>query len=124
MAHFALLPLLHIGDHRLWMTEGDLIYRSDLITSPVVVPSGFETDLASIPIWIPEWVIQRNGRHRAASIVHDYLVRIWPLSERALADRIFLEAMSISGVPRWRRYAMYAAVSFQTARKKTREKLM
>ena len=115
MAAFLRLPTLHIGDKYQWETEGQLIYESDLCVPLIVVPDGFKTDLASIPRWVPELLVQRNGRHRKAAIVHDFMCRTWMLDARPLADRIFLEAMAVDGVPRWRRYIMYAAVRAMTA---------
>lgn len=121
MAEFLKLPTLHIGEKCLWRTEGVLEYQSDLLNYMIVVPDDFETDLASIPRWVPELLIQRNGKHRKAAIVHDYLCRQKGFN-RALADKIFLEAMHISGEARWRRYAMYSAVSLMTKWLKLRGK--
>jgi hypothetical protein len=110
MAKFIKVPPLKImGDGR-WQLADILIYESDLTILQIVILEGFETDLASIPSWVPEFLIPRNGRHRAAAIVHDYLCRNPTLEERSLADKIFLEAMKVDGVPAWRRYAMYYAV--------------
>lgn len=114
MAEFVRLPTLHIGDKCLWRTEGELEYWSDLVEPPIIVPDNFETDLASIPRWVPELLIQRNGKHRKAAIVHDYLCR-FPGFYRPLADHIFLEAMAVVGESWWRRYAMFGAVRVFTA---------
>jgi hypothetical protein len=121
MAEFILLPTLHIGDRCLWRTHGDLVYWSDIVPEPIVVPDDFETDLASIPRWVPEYFIPRNGVHRAAAIVHDYLCRFHGF-DRVTADRIFLEAMQVAGESRWRRYAMYTAVRLKTGLLKMRGK--
>lgn len=114
MAKFLKLPTLHIGETRQWRTEGELHYESDLVPHLIIVPDDFGTDLASLPQWVPEFLIQRNGRHRKAAIIHDYLCRAWPLNKRSLADKIFLEAMKVDGVPAWRRYVMYSAVAILT----------
>lgn len=113
MAEFIAIPTLHIDEDGLWQTHGSLIYKSDLVEQHIVVPEDFVTDLASIPRWVPEFLIQRNGRHRKAAIVHDYLCR-FPGFHRPTADKIFLEAMAVSGEARWRRWAMYLAVSALT----------
>ena len=121
VAEFVRLPTLHIGDKCLWRTEGELEYWSDLYTDSIIVPDDFQTDLASIPPFVPEWLIQRNGKHRKAAIVHDFLCRLEGFPRR-LADRIFLEAMAVSGEARWRRVAMYSAVSLMTGWIKLRGK--
>lgn len=115
MANFAQVPSLRIGRNHMWHLEGELIYESDLWPEAIVVPKGFETDLASIPRWFTP-LVPVNGDHRASAIVHDYLVRLEGF-HRPLADRIFLEAMKEAGVPGWRRYIMYWAVSVITLAK-------
>lgn len=122
MARFVKVPPLKImGDGR-WELAGILVYESDLTILQIVILEGFETDLASIPSWVPEFLIPRNGRHRAAAIVHDYLCRNPTLEERSLADQIFLEAMKVDDVPGWRRYAMYYAVRSVTIWRKVMRK--
>jgi hypothetical protein len=72
------------------------------------VPAGFVTDFASVPrfFWrlIPPW-----GRYGKAAVVHDYCYAE-RLYSRRRCDRIFLEAMGVLSVPRWRRIPMYLAV--------------
>ena len=79
-------------------------YRWDII-----VPVGFETDFASIPrlFWT---IVPPHGRHSKAAVVHDYLCR-YKLCDSKTAHRIFLEAMEVLDVPKWRRYLMYWAVA-------------
>ncbi|ADJ61757.1 DUF1353 domain-containing protein [Herbaspirillum seropedicae] len=74
----------------------------------VRVPAGTITDLASVPrcLWA---VFPPHGRYAKAAIVHDYLYESAIGSKRE-ADRIFLEAMVVLGVPGWRRWVMYLAV--------------
>lgn len=114
MAEFKRIPYLSIGRDGQWNLVEPCIYQSDLWEPLITVPAGFETDLASIPsIFTP--LIPKNGMHRAAAIVHDYLCRDKSFS-RPLADRIFLEAMKLLGVPTWQRWSMFAAVRLNTAR--------
>lgn len=121
MARFISIPPLEIGDKpEQWVLHENCIYQSDLLgddTKPVLVtvPTGFITDLASIPR-IFRFLIVKNGRHRAAAIVHDYLCRLKLDFSRVTADKIFREAMKVLHVPRLRRWAMYAAVRSNTAR--------
>ena len=60
---------------------------------PIVVPQGFETDLASVPrqVWhrFPRW-----GPWSGAAIVHDWLYRTKPNGvDRIQADRVFRDLM-------------------------------
>jgi hypothetical protein len=114
MARFIKVPPLKILGDGQWLLTDILIYESDLTILQIEILEGFETDLASIPSWVPEFLIPPIGRHWAAAIIHDYLCRTTPLKHRSLADKIFLEAMKVDGVQRWRRYLMYYAVSLVT----------
>lgn len=83
----------------------------------VIVPAGFDTDLASVP-WFARWLIASGGLHAKAAVVHDYLYERGLITgpggleapSRSEADGIFLEAMGVLLVPRWRRYLMWLAV--------------
>lgn len=80
----------------------------------VTVPADFPTDLATVPrsLW---WLFPpHDPRYAAAAVLHDYLYR-WRSEtgeafDRATADGIFLEAMLILGVPRWKALTMFVAV--------------
>lgn len=136
MAKFINIPPLDIAEEaEQWILTEDCIYQSDLPKdgkeikvlsvnghvedSPVLVTvyTGFPTDLASIPR-IFRFLIVKNGKHRAAAIVHDFLCRLKLHFPRVLADHIFLEAMLISGENRIRARLMFAAVRINTARLK------
>jgi hypothetical protein len=110
-----------------WILVDDCIYQSDLLGDDgkpcrVTVPEGFPTDLASIPRIFRLLIAVKNGKHRAPAIVHDWLCRLGLEFSRVTADKIFLEAMAVMGVPKWRRYAMYWAVRINTARLKLLKK--
>ena len=126
MARFIEVPSFDIYDENTgqwadpedWWLDGELIYQSDLIgedNEPVLVtvPDRYPTDLSSIPR-IFRLLFIKNGRHRPAAVPHDYLCRLKFEFPRRLADRIFLEAMKVVGVSRWKRYPMYWAVRSQT----------
>ena len=116
MAQFHNIPPLDIAEKaEQWVLVENCIYESDLWNQLIIVPAGFETDLASIPR-IFRFLIIKNGKHRAAAIVHDYLCRLGLEFKRSLADRIFLEAMKISGVSAIQRRLMYWAVALNTSR--------
>ena len=74
----------------------------------IEVPADYITDLASVPrvLWS---VFPPHGRYAKAAIVHDYLYAN-ALGTKQWADRVFLEAMTVLNVPRWRRTVMYLAV--------------
>lgn len=72
------------------------------------VPVGYITDLASVPraLWS---IFPPHGRYAKAAIVHDFLYAN-AIGDKAFADDVFLEAMTVLDVPRWRRLLMYWAV--------------
>jgi hypothetical protein len=75
----------------IWTLDRAYTRMTDI--GPIVVPKGFETDLASTPrqVWraFPRW-----GRWSGAAIVHDYLYRTQPPGvSRLKADAIFHRLM-------------------------------
>lgn len=129
MARFVNVPTFDIYDEETdewadedqWWTEGQLVYHSDLlgedgIPVQVTVPDKFMTDLASIPRfpWGLRTLLIRNGHHRIAAVVHDYLCRLGLEFPRRLADQIFYEAMRLRNVPPLRAKVMYMAVRANT----------
>ena len=74
----------------------------------VTVPAGFVTDFTSSPqmLWniIPQW-----DRYGKASILHDYLYFSKEKSRKE-ADKIFYEAMLVSGVKKWKTKIIYWTV--------------
>lgn len=74
----------------------------------IVVPAGFECDLASVPrvLW---WWASPDGKYRAAAVIHDFLYRTQECSRRA-ADAVFYHAMRAAGVRRTQALAMWAGV--------------
>ena len=75
----------------------------------VEVPTGFVTDLASVPQWAWSSGVRPEGPYAYAAIVHDYLY--WMQERpRAEADAIFLIAMEDSKVAPGLRKRIYDAV--------------
>lgn len=99
--------------------------------------TGFITDLASIPKWIPKWVARSIDLTSGAPLYHDALYRsggdtfssdfidheVWtsngnagtwtPVTgawSRDESDRLFGRMMREAGVPRWRRRSAYRLV--------------
>lgn len=105
-----------------WLEER-LVYYSATYDEEIIVPSGFETDLASIPR-AARILIPKNDSHRAPAIVHDWLCRqAKSHADRKKADKIFLEAMHdvdlamrpnpfMCAIYSVRRRTMYTAVRF------------
>jgi len=81
----------------IWVCK-PLIYESDILQQTVIVPDGFETDLASVPR-IPLVFWFWGGRSHREGVLHDYLYRkdSIPVVARDVADRIFYEAMACRG---------------------------
>lgn len=125
MAHFLNSPNMRVIGKRNFKLSEPMMYDSDIV-GRVRVPAGFVTDLASIPR-IFQSLIPVNGKHRLAAIVHDYLVRGGATIggkqiDRAVADKVFLEAMTILRVNWLKRRLMYRAVALATTWLKLRGK--
>jgi hypothetical protein len=72
------------------------------------IPSGIDTDFASIPRGM-RWLIPRVGDHGMAAVMHDWLCE-YKIVNRKKADKLFLEAMKTSGVRWLKRRTMYFGV--------------
>lgn len=84
-----------------------LIFESKTL-GKIIVPRGFDTDGASIPLFFNEvWKI--GGVKMAPAVLHDYLYRT-QICTRQEADKVFLEAMECAGVSKFKRTSMYYAV--------------
>ena len=78
-----------------WMTLAPFTYDSDVYGRSITVPAEFITDLASTPRLIPIAYAIAGGRARGPATLHDYLYQHPDWEDRALADRIFAEAMRV-----------------------------
>lgn len=85
-------------------------YRIGSMESKIIItiPIGFSTDFASTPKFM-HWLIPPTGIYGKAAVLHDYLYSTGMYS-RQQCDDIFLEAMLVLGVPKWKAYSMYKAV--------------
>jgi hypothetical protein len=90
------------------MLDAPLVYESEVAGRIFVVPTGFETDLASVPR-LPLAYMLFGGVGDAAAVVHDFLYSTQEVS-REMADDVLEEAMRVSGVAGWRRYPMWFGV--------------
>lgn len=112
------LRVQELDDGRTWVLLDPLVWEVGHLGSGdvVTVPAGFVTDFASVPTIGLVFTDGRTGRHTRPAVLHDWLY--WagqhgmterPWTRRA-ADREFRIAMTACGVPRWRRWGMWAAV--------------
>lgn len=99
-----------------WIFSEEFRYASDSLGTVVNVPAGAFTDLASIPKFVPRWIVDvANSRNRKAACVHDLLCHdeykaVYGISQ-SQADIVFMEALMICKVPMWRAILMYLAVA-------------
>jgi len=93
---------------RQWRLLAPLRYQSAVLGTLIEVPTGFLTDLASVPRLPLAYLLAGDTAHEAA-VVHDYLTQVH-ICTRAQADAVFYEAMAVTGEPRWRRVLMWSAV--------------
>ena len=110
MSAFTTPADLRMLDNYQWELLTEFDYHVGHLPSAAVIriPAGTVTDLATVPrvLWT---IFPPHGRYAKAAIVHDYLYD-QAIGTKAWADCIFLEAMEVLGVPKWRRVLMYWAV--------------
>ena len=99
---------LAIGDLKNFLVTSPLIYRVKDSANVIIVPKGFATDLASIPLPF-RWILPRDGKYVSAAIVHDYLYWIQRCT-RSESDGVLLLAMDEYGVNIFQRWLIYAGV--------------
>jgi hypothetical protein len=75
---------------------------------PLTVPTGFVTDLASVPRML-RGMLDVAGRSRRAAVLHDWLYTTQTLS-RAHCDAIFRNALTAEGVSIAGRWIYWAGV--------------
>ena len=88
-----------------WIVAAPFRYESDLLRGIVVVPTGFVTDLASVPR-VFQGILPASGPYNKASVLHDsaYFGQLVTRDGqrihlvKSLADLLFREAMLLSGV--------------------------
>ncbi|EKM6056584.1 DUF1353 domain-containing protein [Salmonella enterica] len=109
MSKFTTPAILEMLEHYRWRVyEPFEFYLSDDNSDVIEVPAGFVTDLATIPriFWT---ILLPDGKYAKAAIIHDYLYDN-ALRTKKEADLIFLDGMTVLGVPRLKRKVMYWAV--------------
>lgn len=89
--------------------------------SEATVPSGFRTDLASIPVALRS-LLDRNGLSRRPAVLHDWLYALQPCA-RAEADATLRAALIADGETPFRAWVYYAGVRIGGAGPWTQHKL-
>jgi hypothetical protein len=107
MSRFHSQPIVQYVNGNSWLLMEEFRYDSDLLRATVVVPEGFLTDFASVPRFF--WRLLPKTEYGPAAVVHDCLCRLDGF-DRALADRVFKEALELLGAPGWRVWVMYRGV--------------
>ena len=92
-----------------WKLLGPLVYAGVLLPGVVTVPAGFETDLESVPRWLPLVYGELYGTAHAAAVLHDYLYTTGSVDRRT-ADAVLYEAMRATGQPQWKSFVMWVGV--------------
>lgn len=102
-----------IGDQR-WLLTDDLLFQSAQLGKVVIVPRGFQTDLASIPRFL--WsIFPKTDRWDSAAVVHDagYAGALTDIDGNRIAvtkqesDRLFREGCRVLKVNAVIAYIMY-----------------
>lgn len=91
-----------------WQLDSPLVYFSEIIGGRITIPSGFETDFASVPR-LPVVYLAYANRGRKAAVVHDYLYRTGSAT-RGICDAVFREALIADGESLLVSWAMWAGV--------------
>jgi hypothetical protein len=98
------------GPNRNWTNVEDMTYIIGDTDERIVVPKGFVTDFASIPLPLWSLGLSPHGQYSRAAIIHDFLY--WSQGcTRAQADRLMVIAMKESQVAEFDEAAIYAGVN-------------
>jgi hypothetical protein len=88
----------------------------------ITVPAGFQTDGCSIP-FVVRCILPVWGKAGKAGVIHDYLCWKEELTRKQTSD-IFLEAMTVLEVPRWKALLMFWAVRYYPWAKKVEQEFL
>ena len=89
-----------LDEDKIWVLHEPLSYWSELLKCQITVPTGFQTDLASVPR-VPILYVKWGNRAHREAVIHDYLYRIdsIPVVTFDQANNVFKEAMIARGKP-------------------------
>lgn len=106
-------------DRGLWRTVEPVIFKSNRHNVVISIPVGFETDLSSVPRFLPLTWMLTGGTNIWAGVVHDFIYHhpVYAARKgekemlpRAVCDDIYDEAGEDQGTPKIRRVLMWAGV--------------
>lgn len=95
-------------DSGLWALTAPLVYQSNIAGGAIIVPAGTITDFASVPRLPLVYFLCGDVGH-AAAVIHDHIYNNAML-DRGTCDKVFREALIVSGVSGWRAAIMYRGV--------------
>lgn len=108
MANFRTGLFFQDNDGLPYILTAPLRYDSSVLNRTIEVPTGFKTDLASIPRFL--WaVLPKSGKYDRGAVVHDFLYTTG-ICTRKEADDVLNEAMKVLGVGTWSQRTIYAGV--------------
>lgn len=110
-SHFKTKLILEVVDGG-WRLDEPFVYYSEMLDRDIEVPTGYVTDLASVPRLFRFIVPVANAKNRRAAVVHDYLCTHPEglVENQKQADQVFREALNVVGVGRFRSAALYYPV--------------
>lgn len=91
-------------------------FRSRILNKTVIVPTGYESDFASVPLFLPRFVLDDDSPEILyPSVIHDKLCDDAAKSDnysknRKNADLVLAEAMEVVGSNELKRVVAYAGV--------------
>ena len=98
-----------LESRHIWRLSKD--FRFSIDDKHYLIPASFETDLVSVP-WLAWLFVPKSGsKADHAAVVHDYLI-VMKLVPRKQADAVFLEALKLANMNKFKAYIMYSAVRF------------
>ena len=109
MRHVCDLIVKHIAPTR-WYKRARWELVEDLKIIDHVIPKGFITDGASVPL-VLIMIFSPTGKYMKAAVVHDYLLEQLESGEsRKVPDNEFYKVMTHLDVPAWRKVSMFSFV--------------
>lgn len=103
-----IVELLPEGDRWKLRAPWWFTWKRDGLEIHEFLPTGFETDFASIPR-IYRWRFSPTGKQAPSALAHDFLYR-QAMQPRDVCDQVFLDGMEACGVGWWDRHVMHKAV--------------
>ncbi|MFT5136709.1 MAG: hypothetical protein ACI9XU_001879 [Arenicella sp.] len=99
------------NDSEYFMLREDMSWKIMDTNEEIVVPRGFVTDFASVPVALASFGIGAHGAYSRAATIHDFLY--WAqICNKEQADNLMLLAMIESDVSRKNQFTMYEGVNW------------